>query len=119
MLSRRLFVTLAILAGTAGRAAAKPPLLQLIMAERQGCEYCAAFRREVLPGYASSAEGRAVPLLPVPIDGPWPDGLALDRAPVTSPTFILVRSGMEVARFEGYDDPTTFRQDMRRALARV
>ena len=72
------------------------------------CPFCAAFRREVLPGYASHPLGRAAPLTAVPIDGPWPDGLALARAPQASPTFILLENRMEIGRFEGYDDPETF-----------
>lgn len=118
MLPRRRFLALAT-ALAAGPAFARGSGLRLIMAERPDCVYCRAWRSEVGPGYAASPEGRAAPLLPVPIEGPWPDGLALDRAPRETPTFILVRGGSEIGRFEGYDDPATFRADLRALLARA
>lgn len=111
------FAPALIVALRAGQATARPAGLRLIMAERGDCPWCAAWRREVLPGYARSAQGRDAPLLPVPIDGPWPDGLALARAPSDTPTFILVRGGMEVGRFAGYDNPAGFRADLAAVLA--
>ena len=69
----------------------------LLMVEAPRCPFCAAFRREVLPGYASHPMGRAAPLVSVPIDGPWPDGLALASAPQASPTFILLPKNPENA----------------------
>ena len=88
-------------APTAAIAPAAAPV-QLLMVERDGCIYCDAWRREIMPAYDKTPEGRAAPLLRVPIDGPWPDGLALDRAPWITPTFILLRDGKEVSRLEGY-----------------
>ncbi|HRO14594.1 MAG TPA: SoxS protein [Paracoccus sp. (in: a-proteobacteria)] len=76
--------------------------LQLIMVDHEGCSWCRAWKREILPGYHSRAEGRAAPLTIVQIDGPWPDGVALARAPFITPTFILLRDRKEVARIEGY-----------------
>lgn len=76
--------------------------VRLLMVEAKGCIYCAAWRREIGPGYASSSEGRAAPLLVVDRDGPWPDGLALERRPTITPTFVLLRDGMELSRLEGY-----------------
>ena len=64
--------------------------------------------REIAPGYAASAEGRAAPLLRVDIDGPWPDGIVLDRRPVITPTFVLLRDGAELKRLEGYPGDTFF-----------
>lgn len=95
------------LAGMAARIApdridwqAEP--LRLLMVEAKGCLYCAAWEREIGPGFAGSAEGRAAPLLVVDIDGPWPDGLALARRPTITPTFVLLRDGAELSRLEGY-----------------
>ena len=97
-------------AGTAGQAApaaggavdwqAAP--VRLLMVEREGCIYCAAWNREIGPGYAKSSEGRSAPLLRLDIGGAWPDGLVLDRRPVITPTFILIERGRELARLEGY-----------------
>lgn len=76
--------------------------VELIMVEQAGCWYCARWKDEVMPEYALTAEGRAAPLRMVPLDGPWPDGLALDSRPAITPTFILVRGGQELSRLEGY-----------------
>lgn len=82
--------------------------LRLMMVEAKGCVYCEAWHREIGPGYRASSEGRAAPLLRVDIDGPWPDGLALDRRPTITPTFVLLRDGAEVTRLEGYPGARVF-----------
>ena len=86
----------------ATRSGAATPPLSLIMVDAPGCPYCAAWKREILPGYADHPTGRALPLRIVPQDGPWPDGIALDRAPTITPSFLLIRDGFEIARIEGY-----------------
>ncbi|RNF35418.1 SoxS protein [Paracoccus methylarcula] len=73
-----------------------------MMVEQEGCIYCEAWDREIGPGFPKSSEGRTAPLLRVDIDGPWPDGIALDRRPTITPTFILLRGGAELSRLEGY-----------------
>lgn len=104
---RAVLTTLALAAAFPANALA-PRGRALLMVEAPRCPFCAAFRREVLPGYAAHPLGKAAPLTAVPIDGPWPDGLALAAAPYASPTFILLDNRMEVGRFEGYDSPGTF-----------
>ena len=101
--------------GAAPARAAAP--LQLLMVVERGCLYCAAWRREVGPGYAVSAQGRAAPIFEVGIDGPWPDGLALARRPRATPTFILLRGGQEQARIEGYPGAASFYADLSALLS--
>ena len=108
MRRRAVLTTLALAAALPALAAPAPRGRALMMVEGPRCPFCAAFRREVLPGYAARPEGRAAPLVFVPIDGPWPDGLALARAPQASPTFILLENRVELGRFEGYDTPEGF-----------
>jgi len=81
---------------------------RLLMVRRKGCVYCAQWDREIGPVYASHPEGRSAPLLMVDIDGPFPDGLALDRMPWLTPGFILLLDGQEVTRFEGYPGAERF-----------
>jgi len=76
--------------------------VELIMVDQPGCIYCATWKKEVMPQYALTPEGKAAPLRIVPKDGPWPDGVALDSKPAITPTFILLRGGKEEARLEGY-----------------
>ena len=82
--------------------------VRLLMVTRVGCIYCAAWDREIAPGFAASSEGRAAPLLRVDIDGPWPDGIALARRPTITPTFVVLRNGAEAARLEGYPGENFF-----------
>ncbi|SEH87678.1 hypothetical protein [Paracoccus alkenifer] len=98
-------------------AAAVPRGLALLLVESPGCPFCAAFRREVLPGYSARAEGRAAPVVPVPLDGPWPDGLALAGAPYATPTFILLRDRVEIGRFQGYESSAWFWRELGALLA--
>ncbi|WP_207102117.1 SoxS protein [Paracoccus shandongensis] len=97
---------LAVLALTALPAGAEP--LRLLMVEKEGCVYCAAWDRSIGPGYAASEQGQAAPLVRVDIHGPWPDGLALARRPFVTPTFILLDGGSEVGRLEGHMSPAQF-----------
>ncbi|MFT4014632.1 MAG: SoxS protein [Paracoccus sp. (in: a-proteobacteria)] len=98
---RRIFLG-ALAWALAGPAVAGGGALRLMMVRRKGCVYCAEWDREIGPIYARQAEGRAAPLFMVDVDGPYPDGLALDRMPWLTPSFILLRDGIEIARFEGY-----------------
>lgn len=115
---RAVLSTLALAAAFPAWAAPAPRGRALLMTEAPRCPFCAAFRREVLPIYGSRPEGRAAPLTAVPIDGPWPDGLALAGAPHASPTFILLKDRMELGRFEGYDSPEGFWRALGDLLAR-
>lgn len=117
MLTRRGFLAAsAALAALPARAA---PGLRLMMVRRRGCAYCAAWDREIGPVYASRPEGRAAPVFMVDVEGPYPDGLALDRRPWLSPTFILLRGGLEVTRFEGYPGAERFFEVLRAMLDRA
>lgn len=96
-----------LLALAAGPARAQTGL-RLMMVRRRGCVYCAQWDREIGPGYARHPDGRAAPLFMVDADGPYPDGLALARMPWLTPSFILLRDGIEMARFEGYPGAAKF-----------
>lgn len=91
--------------------------MRLLMVQKRGCIYCAAWDREIAPGYATSGPGRRAPLMRVEIDGPWPDGLALASRPFVTPTFILLRGGVEIGRIQGYAGPEWFFADLDRLLA--
>lgn len=99
---------------TAGAASAGS--LQLLVTHDAACGEYARWQREVAPTYASTAEGRAAPLLSVNTDGPWPNGLALASRPKATPTFILIDDGRELGRIEGYGDAASFRTRLARLL---
>ncbi|MTH34898.1 SoxS protein [Paracoccus limosus] len=117
MLRRR--ILLAGLAILAVRPAQAAPALRLMMVRRKGCVYCAQWDREIGPVYGQHPEGRAAPLFMVDVDGPYPDGLALDRMPWLTPSFILLRDGIEMARFEGYPGATRFFAVLQHMLAQA
>lgn len=88
----------------AGKAAS----IRLLLAYEAGCNESARWAQEIGPLYHDSAEGQTAPLLRVNINGPWPDGLILDRRPRVSPTFILLQDGQETGRMEGYSGKADF-----------
>lgn len=109
--TRRLFLALPALPwliaapahGDAARNVTSPVRgLRLLMVERRGCVWCRRFDREIAPGYDAHPQGAAAPLARIDLDGPWPDGLALARRPSLTPSFILLRDGIELGRIEGY-----------------
>ena len=108
-----LLLLLTLLPGS-GRA---DPRTQLLMIRQDGCIYCRQWEAEIAPAYAASPQGRAAPLQRIDIRGPWPDGLALDRQPYVTPTFILIRDGQEIGRIEGYPGATNFWRFLDRLLA--
>ena len=107
-----LFTLLTLLAGMAHAA----PPLQLLVVHDDACGEYTRWRQEVAPGYAATPEGRAAQVLAVAAEGPWPDGLAIASRPRQSPSFILLRGGIEIARMEGYSSPEDFRARLGRML---
>ena len=91
--------------------------VRLLMFERKGCVYCEAWKRQIGPGYRDSPTGNIAPLTVVDMDGPYPDGLALARRPIVTPTFVLMRDGMELGRIEGYTRQDDFYPALERLYA--
>lgn len=76
--------------------------LELIMVEQAGCAWCARWNREIGPIYPKSTEGQTAPLRRMDLHQPVPGDLTLDGRVIFTPTFILVRDGVEIDRLEGY-----------------
>jgi thioredoxin-related protein len=75
---------------------------ELVMFERAGCEWCAAFDREVAPVYGKTDEGLRAPLRRVNIDAALPADLAFIEVERLTPMFVLIDKGREVGRIRGY-----------------
>lgn len=73
----------------------------LWMAEEQGCMWCARWNKEIGPIYPKTAEGKAVPLQRFDLNKDDPD-IEFARRVHFTPTFILVKDGVELDRIEGY-----------------
>ena len=77
--------------------------LRLLMIEQVGCAVCAAFNRDVAPGYALSPAGASAPLVHAQLRGPLPEGVVLASRPYVTPTFILIGAdGHEISRMTGF-----------------
>lgn len=108
----------ALLLPREGRAATPKAsgALRLIMVEQKGCPGCAAFLREIAPHYAEAAPD--IPLTRVDIHaGNWPEGIVIGARPNATPTFLVLRDGIEIDRIFGYAGETRFWQALRAATA--
>ncbi|ALG90695.1 hypothetical protein JT55_11835 [Rhodovulum sp. NI22] len=75
--------------------------LRLLMVEQQGCAYCIMWEKQIGPIYPKTSEGRAAPLRKESLRA-LPDDITLRSKPQFTPTFILLRDGVELRRIEGY-----------------
>ncbi|TCP42451.1 thioredoxin family protein [Rhodovulum marinum] len=76
--------------------------LVLAMFERAGCTYCMAWDREIGPIYPKTTEGAVAPLRRIDLGQRLPEDIDLVSKPQFTPTFVLLRDGVEVQRLEGY-----------------
>lgn len=95
-LLKTLFVLMLALAPVAAKADT-----YLLMAEEDGCHWCAKWNKEIAHIYPKTAEGRTAPLKRYDLHGETPD-VAFESKVRFTPTFILVHNGGEVGRIEGY-----------------
>ncbi|MFD1156609.1 thioredoxin domain-containing protein [Roseovarius aestuarii] len=73
----------------------------LLMAEEQGCYWCARWNEEISHIYPKTDEGKTAPLRRYDLHADDPGADLRSRVHYT-PTFILVENGKEVGRIEGY-----------------
>ena len=76
--------------------------MTLLMAEEDGCMWCARWDSEISQIYPKTPEGYAAPLRRVDIHAALPDGITLTKPLYYTPTFVLLDNGHEVGRIEGY-----------------
>lgn len=75
---------------------------ELIMVREAGCPWCAQWDREIAPIYPRTPESRSAPLRNVYLHASDAAGVEFQGAVTFTPTFVLVESGREVGRIEGY-----------------
>ena len=76
--------------------------MTLLMAEEDGCMWCARWDSEISQIYPKTPEGHTAPLQRVDIHAALPDGISLTKPLYYTPTFVLLDNGNEVGRIEGY-----------------
>ena len=74
---------------------------RLLMAEEEGCYWCAKWDAEISHIYPKTAEGRIAPLERFDVRSAHPVYTFAKRVAYT-PTFLLIDDGKEVGRIEGY-----------------
>lgn len=75
--------------------------MYLLMAEEDGCYWCAKWNEEIAEIYPKTTEGQAAPLRRYDLHRETPD-VAFEQRVRFTPTFVLVQDGAEVGRIEGY-----------------
>ena len=96
--------------------AAPAAAAELVMFRRAGCPYCAAFDRAIGPIYPKTDIGKRLPMRQVDLDRGL-DGKVTLVSPVRfTPTFVLVESGRELGRLEGYPGEDFFWSLLERLL---
>ncbi len=95
---------LVLLMAMALSAAALPAraATELLMVEQAGCIYCERWHAEVGGEYPLTDEGREAPLRTVRLRDMPIEGVQIARPVTYTPTFILLRDGVEADRLEGY-----------------
>ncbi|WP_245972249.1 thioredoxin family protein [Rhodovulum iodosum] len=88
--------------GVIGMASTAQAELRLAMFEQAGCAYCIMWHNEIGPIYPKTPEAAVAPLMTIDLRGPLPEGLSIKSKPVFTPTFVLLRDGVEIDRLEGY-----------------
>lgn len=100
------FVTLIIVSAAASLTANAET--RLVMLEEPGCIWCETWKEEVGVVYSKTAAGKAAPLLLMDIYDPTPKGMKFDSAAHYTPTFILMKDGVEKGRIIGYPGESFF-----------
>jgi thioredoxin-related protein len=91
----------ALLAATFVFWTAQVSAAELMMYRRVGCPYCAAWDRQVGPGYNNSELGKIAPARMIDIHDARPH-IELKSPIIYTPTFVLIHDGHEIGRIEGY-----------------
>jgi thioredoxin-related protein len=75
---------------------------ELVMVEREGCQYCIRWKNEIGPIYPKTAAGEFAPLRMIDLDETRKNPAPYKFPVVYTPTFILMENGVEISRIEGY-----------------
>jgi thioredoxin-related protein len=81
---------------------------ELIVMEAPNCDYCALFRRDVLPAYTTSEKTRDIPVRFVDVNDLETADLSMDGPINIVPTFVLTAKKREIGRIPGYMGPENF-----------
>jgi thioredoxin-related protein len=123
ILAGSLFALLLFLPMTAPRAGLDTASLpansafELVVVEAEGCIYCQLFRRDVLPAYQTSEQGKDAPVRFVDVNDVGHAQADLTSPVDVVPTFVVLKSRHEVGRISGYVGPENFFHSINYLLA--
>lgn len=123
ILSGFLFAFLLFVPMTASRAGldtASVPAssaFELVVVEAEGCIFCRLFRRDVLPAYQTSEQGKEAPVRFVDVNDVDKSQADLTSPVEIVPTFVVLKSRHEVGRISGYVSPENFFHSINYLLA--
>ena len=105
-----LFLLLAVFiaGGGIGVAKAADSRGQLVMITSSHCPWCEAFEDDVGKGYDRTEEALGYPLRRHDFYQKMPDDLAHLTPATMTPTFIVIRDGVEIGRIVGYPGAELF-----------
>ena len=75
---------------------------ELVMVEKLGCPWCAAWERDIGPIYPKTSEAEIAPLRKIDMSEISSSAIEFAAPIVFTPTFVLVEKGEEIGRMEGY-----------------
>ncbi|HVJ79387.1 MAG TPA: hypothetical protein VM620_16285 [Hyphomicrobium sp.] len=81
---------------------------ELVVVEAEGCIYCGLFRRDVLPAYSTSEQGKEMPVRFVDVNDIEQAHLDFNSPVDIVPSFVVVKSQHEIGRISGYVGPENF-----------
>ena len=103
-----LLVAVFIAGGGIGVAKAADSRGQLVMITSSHCPWCEAFEDDVGKGYDRTEEALVYPLRRHDFYQKMPDDLAHLTPATMTPTFIVIRDGVEIGRIVGYPGAELF-----------
>jgi len=115
-----LVMSLPLAASRAGVDIASTPsdvTFELVVVEAEGCIYCRLFRRDVLPAYEASTQGKDAPVRFLDVNDIETARLDLKSSVDIVPTFVIVKSQHEVGRISGYVGPENFFHSIKYLIA--
>lgn len=102
-----------------GAVASSATAAELVMFEKKGCPWCAAWMRDIGQHYGESDQAKLLPLRHVDIHEPRPADLVKFGEIRFTPTFVITACGEEMDRIIGYGGADVFWDRLDQAVAKV
>ncbi|MBC8269578.1 MAG: hypothetical protein H8E36_12590 [Rhodospirillaceae bacterium] len=92
---------------------------ELVMFESEGCEWCEAWNEDIGVVYDKTSEAKIAPLRRINIDDDRPVDLSHLEGLMYTPTFVVMKDGLEVGRIIGYPGEDFFWQLLNEIIKKI